>query len=364
MAKLKREKQLSQNGKTLDWGFNRKQMESASETARRPDPGMRGGLSLFFWSLAALAMLRIGLGLVSVPKEALVPVNLTIAAIFLVLPVIAIFFAANHFWTSKLALWLLIGGFAAQVAFSMLDALVFGGKGVFSAVANGLAQAGLATWCVGMGALLATMVKDKNLLIPIAIFLALYDAFLVLTPIGFTQQLMQNTPVLQAGGAQVPAAQVQATGGKAEVLAYVGPADLVFLGAFFVALFRFRMQTRTTLKWMIPALIVYLAVVLGTGWALPALVPIGLVLLFANWKEFRLTKEEWGSTALVTALGIALLVYGMTRPRPNEPASPAAISPMAASPAPSKSATTPAKVPQDQRPSALPSAPGSTPSPR
>lgn len=37
-----------------------------------------------------------------------------------------------------------------------------------------------------------------------------------------------------------------------------------------------------------------------------------------NRKEFKLSKDEWASTGVVAALGIALLVWGATRPKPVE----------------------------------------------
>jgi len=72
------------------------------------------------------------------------------------------------------------------------------------------------------------------------------------------------------------------------------------------------------MKALIWALSAYLIFVLGTGISMPALVPIGLVVLLVNRKEFKLSKDEWASTAVVGALGVGLLIWGATRPKPVE----------------------------------------------
>lgn len=316
-------------------------MPGSSES--RPDPNLRGGLWPFFAMLALLLALRILIGFVSLPLSVLPVVNLLVSAIFLGLPILAIFFAANHPWTWRTASAFLVGGLAVQAVAVIVDRQMFGGKGALSGVVNAVGQAGLSTWCVGLGALLTTLLKEKNILVPIAIFLAIFDAFLILTPVGFTQKIMQAAPqALPTVGMQVPAVVAEPTTGRAAVGAFVGPADLVFLGTFFVALFRFRLRTRETLRLMLPVLFVYLVVVLVAGWNLPALIPIGLVLLVCNWREFKLSRDEWLSTAVIAAMGLALLGWGITRPRPAPPAAP---SPTASGPAAPAPAATPGPAP-------------------
>jgi hypothetical protein len=283
-------------------------------------------MRVFFYVIGALALLRILIGFVTLPLAVLPVVNGLLVMVYLAAPILAIFFAADHPWRPSHAVAFLVGGLAVWGGMIALDVLVLGRQGPISGVARAVQDAGLATWCVGLGALLATLVRDKNILIPIAIFLAIYDAFLVLTPVGPTAQFLEHMPeVLHTGGMSVPAVADRPTGGRAAISATVGPADLVFLGAFFIALFRFRMRTEATLRWTLPALIVYMVLVGLFGIPLPALIPIGIVLVAVNWREFRLTRDEKISTAVVVVIGLALLAWGLTRPRPAPPPEPAPI---------------------------------------
>jgi hypothetical protein len=103
----------------------------------------------------------------------------------------------------------------------------------------------------------------------------------------------------------------------------VGPADLLFIAMFFASLHKFGMRVGQTVWAMIPTLIAYLLVVVVFGSvsvgrvslsALPALVPIGAVVLVVNGRLFKLSKDEILSTALVTVLVLGLLAWFATRP--------------------------------------------------
>jgi hypothetical protein len=58
-----------------------------------------------------------------------------------------------------------------------------------------------------------------------------------------------------------------------------------------------------------------------TGIAMPALVPIGLVTLLVNRKEFKLSKDELASTLVLAVLLVSGLIYLATRKKapPAEP---------------------------------------------
>jgi hypothetical protein len=288
-------------------------------------PSHRGSATIFFLTLLALAVVRVLLGFVLVPVGALPVANTIVGALFLGAPILALFFAARHAWTPKLAGLFVVSGFMIQFGFAALAELVFRGHGIAALVSISISQIGLPMWCVGLGALLATLVRDRNILIPIAIFLAAFDMFLVLTPVGPTQQILRQAPrVFEAVAASIPQVQTQATGGRVQEMAHAGPADFVFLAMFFIALYRFKMRVDMTMRWVIPVLLVYLLLAVVLHSALPALVPIGLTVLIVNWREFSMTKDEKMSTALVAALGIGLLIWGMTRPRPPAEPSPSA----------------------------------------
>jgi hypothetical protein len=187
-----------------------------------------------------------------------------------------------------------------------------------------IVQTGILGWTLGIGVLLSLMVGDKNLMIPIAIFLVGFDMFLVFNPDSPTRRMLENVPsVSQSVLATVPAPKSSETPKEGvQNLAQVGPADLLFAAAFFTLMFRFKMRAKQTLVWMVPVLIAYLLVVIYFGGVqlgplslgmLPAMVPIGLTVLLVNWKEFKLQGQEVLGVVLVTVLAVGLAWFGIYR---------------------------------------------------
>lgn len=278
----------------------------------------RSGYADFALILGGLALVRLVLPFIPVPLAIKPYADTLLTVIFLSLPLVAIYRAMSEKPDAKRAAVLFLSGAAIHGALVLLDLYVFNGKGAVSGLLSALKPIGLQIWCVGLGALVASLISDRNLLIPIGIFLIGYDIFLVLTPLGFTQKLMKAAPaILQQGGMSIPAVSTKvAANGKAEISGVIGPADLVFLGTFFLAMFRFDMRPYATLRIMIPVLLMYLLFVMVSGISLPALVPIGLVSLVVNWKLFRLNKEEKLATGLIALIVIGILTYSATRPKP------------------------------------------------
>lgn len=279
--------------------------------------------------LACLAALRVLVGLVALPIASLPAASVIVSIVFVASPILALYRAADWEWTPMRSIVMIVVGVFVQAAFafiarSMGSPLAFG---IYLAIS----QTGLIVWCGGLGALLATILKDRNVIVPLAIFLALFDIWLVFVPEGFVHQQVVVGParVLRDLGYQVPAPQKVSQGGHAQALAYVGPADFLFLMMFFVALFKFDMRTRQTLAAIIPTLAAYLLVVLLAGnveigpirlGALPALLPIGVVVLLVNARQFKMNRDEKIATALVLILGIALVSWRMAvQPKQTAP---------------------------------------------
>lgn len=323
-----------------------------------PDPTLPGGWKTFFAIVGVLALLRVVVGMISLPRTALPAVNTLLAILFVAVPVFACFFSSNYRWKPMRAVWFLLAGVAVHALFAVG---AFYTKGIPSGVLNAISQVGMATWCVGLGSLLGSALRDKNLVLPVAIFGAAYDIYLVLTPAGITNKALKAAPaIFQGVAAQVPAVSATPATGKAEVLAYVGPADLVFLTAFFVIIFKFSMNPRLTLALMVPALAAYLLAVLAFGIALPALVPIGLCVLIANWRYFQLSKSEVISTLGLAGFCALFILWGLSRRQAAEQEQPVEPSPQAAVPAPRGSEARPGTSAPGPRPSTLQTAPGST----
>jgi hypothetical protein len=313
--------------------------------------------------LLALCGLRLMIGWVEVPVAMIPWASLAVSVLFVAAPVIALFRGATFPWTWKSSLVAVLVGVGIQLGsfFLMRQVRV----PMVAGIVDSMGQAGLITWCLGVGGLLSASLRDKNMLVPIAIFLALFDIWLVFVPEGPVGQIARGTQVNLAKIAyHIPAVATQSSGGFARNLAYIGPADFLFLGMFFVALFKFKLRTKETARAMVPALALYLLVVLIfpgvhvgpiTLGALPALLPIGAVVLGVNWREFKMIQEEVITTVVLVVLGVAILVW---RFKVNAESPPAPL-PTGPSPAEQAPPGSPDSGPRDPRPSPPPGAPAS-----
>jgi len=315
-----------------------------TENLAGPYVGNPRALRPYLAILALLLVLRLVLPAVRLPMgPAVLAINLILTVVFVAMPILALFRAAGYPWTSTRAGAFL--GIGVGMHLGGVLAARAAGPGAFGIGLEALAQTGLMVWTVGLGALLALLLKDRNLLLPVAIFLAGFDAFLILTPTSLPQQVMQRAPELfQQVAVRIPGVGVSA-------MAYVGPADLFFLAMFFIALHRFGMRVRETYRWIVPVLVGYLMVVILLGefrfagvplGSLPALVPIGITVLLVNRSEFQLTRDERQATWVVALIALALTAYGYRQSQLALQAPQPEPSPSVVVPVPSAPATTPA----------------------
>ncbi len=272
-----------------------------------------------------LAALQFALGAISVPISWVPGASFASVIIFLALPVLAIYFGANYPWRLWQGLVFVLGG----AAIWLLPPIFFrnAGSPFISLAAGSISQAGLMAFCLGVGAMLACAIRERNMLLPVSIFLALLDVMLVLTPMGPVGKIARGSQqILSDVAYKVPAVSNAPTRSHIAAVAFVGPADLLFMAMFFIVLFRFGMQTKRTLLVMIPTVILYMLVVLLFGSArlfgftlaaLPAMVPIGAAMLLSNLREFHLTRSEKASTAIVAAAGLLLVIWGAIQSRPE-----------------------------------------------
>jgi hypothetical protein len=263
-----------------------------------------------------LALLRLVVNFTRLPASLLTIGSIIVSVLFLAIPILGSYRGASYRWSWKAAAMLVFAGGVTQFVFTYAAAAVE--QPFLRALLISIGQTGLLLWCFGIGALLASVLKDRNLLVPVAVFLALFDIWLVFAPEGVASEAVrEHRPEIQRVFEKL-ALQVPAPGGYAKAMAYVGPADLVFIAMFFVALFKFRLRTRETLWALVPTLAAYLLLVLLAGdtmigpfrlAALPALLPIGAVVLAVNWREFKLSKDEILSTILVFVLMGAVVTW-------------------------------------------------------
>lgn len=271
---------------------------------------------VFFAALIALGAVKVALGQIRFPELALPFAVPFITALFIIVPVFALYRAASYHWGRGLALSVIGVGVLLHAVMHIVAMNVYGAQGLGASISIAIRDIGMFSWCVGLGAFLALMLNDKNLLIPVSVFLAGFDIFLVLTPIGPVKHMLQNAPqIVQSVALTVPKPTSDVAGGFAHPYAYIGPADFVFMAMFFVALHRFDMRLRSTAWALVPAVLAYLVLLYFPFLsALPLLVPIGITVLMVNAREFHLNKEEWLSTALVTLIAGLLIWWGLTHP--------------------------------------------------
>lgn len=285
---------------------------------------MSNPLRAFLFLAGGLFLLRLLLGFLVFPPAVAAVLSMLSTVVFVGVPVYAMYRAASHEWEARHSLVFLAVGALLHIGGAVLARYVSGPANPAEVVFMAIVQTGILCWTLGIGTLLSLKIGDKNLMIPIAIFLVGFDMFLVFNPDSPTRRMLEGAPqVTQNVLATVPEAK-STESPKAGVrdFAQVGPADLLFAATFFTLLFRFRMRARQTLLWLVPILVAYLLVVVFFGHVrlgplslalLPAMVPIGLTVLIVNAREFKLQGQEIVGTVFVAVLAAALAWFGIYR---------------------------------------------------
>lgn len=273
------------------------------------------GLITFFSIAFALWLARLALPFISLDSQTALFLSRVLSIFFVGLPIIAIYRAADYDWKLGSAVVFIIAGVLVHATM----VLVLRNSKIESASTANLVLAtgnlGLLVWTLGLGAVLALIIKDRNLILPMSAILAGLDCLFVFAPSGPVQTIIVKAPEqFKDLTYKIP------TVGSIEPLAFVGPADFIFLAMFFIAIFRFKMRTRESLLWVLPVLLIYLLVVLFFGGSkigpislamLPAMLPIGLTILIVNWREFKMSPSERIMSFIVCMIAIGLALLGV-----------------------------------------------------
>jgi hypothetical protein len=178
--------------------------------------------------------------------------------------------------------------------FGVIGLLVAGQRWLLP-VAGTLQDVGKVLAAGGIGILLGGLIREPNILAPAGVFAAFAD-FVVVT-YGTVHRALQT----DKGRAMVAAvsAAVPAIHPKLEPLT-IGPADFLFLGLFLTCAVRFQMGLRRNAILLAVVLAgSLLAVQANLFGAVPALAPMSITFVAANWRSFRLSKQEVISTVVV-----------------------------------------------------------------
>ncbi|MBR4748227.1 MAG: hypothetical protein IK083_01465 [Abditibacteriota bacterium] len=153
----------------------------------------------------------------------------------------------------------------------------------------------IVTLSMAFGYFLSFVVREKNLLVPIMLCCAIIDVWTVSS--GFVHSVINKAPAaIGAVSSSLPAAGM----GKFSVISTIGAGDFIFPAMVFACVFRFGFAGRKNF-WMIFAFLYAGMLLILTGLLpyLPALVPVCLAVLLANFREFSLSRREWGYMAIV-----------------------------------------------------------------
>jgi hypothetical protein len=152
---------------------------------------------------------------------------------------------------------------------------------------------------LGLGVLLASALREPNILLPAAVFAAFADYFMVnFGTVHHTMKTEAGQQLVQAVSAKVP------TVAGLPVLT-VGPADFVFMAFFFACVYRFDLHRQRTFWSLFVLLTLGLCFVVLLSAPIPALAPMALAFVGANFRRFKLSRSEL--QAMGTAAAIVLV---------------------------------------------------------
>lgn len=153
-----------------------------------------------------------------------------------------------------------------------------------------------------LGILLSRIVREPNVLLPVALIAMPIDYVGAMTSVGFTHAVEQHAPTV-VSNVSVP---VPTIGGMHSALgvhplAFIGPGDGLFIAFFFAAVQTMGLNRRGTFWWMYALLTIAMLIVLIWGFPIAALVPMGLAVIIANVRFFHFKRSE------VFAMGYAIV---------------------------------------------------------
>jgi hypothetical protein len=271
-------------------------------------------LAALAWIAAYLALQVVG-RFVRLPAGTPIPVVLgvVVASVvgFMLLSIAMTAALTRASLAPRAAIVALAGGLALWLGLLLYGGtLTAGGARPGRATALALAQGvdlGRTLAAVGIGTLVAALVRDRNLMLPAAVFAAFADYFMV--HYGTVHQALSSEKgqkLLEAMSSKTPEIRV---GGLPIPVLSVGMADIVFIAFFLACAIRLELNARGTLLAFAVILPLALLLVLITGWPVPALMPMALAFVLVNWRYFRLSQEERKAVAIAAGV-VALATAG------------------------------------------------------
>ncbi|MGO8671574.1 MAG: hypothetical protein ACLQVD_09455 [Capsulimonadaceae bacterium] len=157
------------------------------------------------------------------------------------------------------------------------------------------------TGCL-VGAMVARIVREAKILLPLALVAGVIDIVGAMTPVGFTHNALKNHPgIVSKVSVHVP------TMHGLHLVSMIGPGDTLFIGFFFAIVLRQHLNATRTFAMMYAFLtITMLAVELGFLREAGALAPMGLAVILANLSHFKFSREETFAMIYAGAIAVAM----------------------------------------------------------
>ncbi len=187
-------------------------------------------------------------------------------------------------------------------------------SGLFRAV-NGLHALALIWMATSLGVAVSQLAREFKLVLPMGVALAMVDIYavfgggLVSTAVSGKNEVAQTA--MRALTVQLPT--IQPKSGAAPFPLLIGFADFLFIAVFFACFSRFHIPARRTFQVLFVTLFLYMGIVFLQDIALPALVPIGVVVLGMNWRRFRYERSEAFALLYAGLLLSGVLAYFIVR---------------------------------------------------
>ncbi|MHB0997696.1 MAG: hypothetical protein ACYC27_00505 [Armatimonadota bacterium] len=158
----------------------------------------------------------------------------------------------------------------------------------------------LMTFAASLGYTISFIVRDKNILLPAAMFAAVVDYWGV-TWGPLSVMLVKQPAVVAAASVQMPTPVAHVPG------TMIGMGDFLFLALFFGVLYRYDLNVKSAFWIGYALLTATMFLVMAVDIAVPALVPMSIAIVAANIKKLQLKREEKLATIYVGAFLLVLI---------------------------------------------------------
>ena len=232
--------------------------------------------------------------------SALLLIVTSVALMMLVQLALAVCIAGLGWKPGRSALWALGSGLVFAGLLILMNHPRLSAPAPILRALDGTQQLSLMLLASFLGCTISHIVREANMLLPVAMVAAIVDYWNVSQgPLGHF--IATKPAVVSAVAVQMPSPVKGIPG------AMIGMGDFVFLALYFSVLFRFSMNAAGTF-WLGYAVLTASMLAVTKVPALPALVPMGLAVVIANRRHFKLSREEKKAVLVVGLVLLALVI--------------------------------------------------------